>query len=77
MTRSVGVRQARTNLSQLLQDVAEGQETHLTNRGRIVALLVPPPKPAVNLGWGRDRGAWIADDFDAPLPSDLQEAFEP
>lgn len=76
MTKSVGVHQAKTHLSRLLEEVEAGQEIRITNRGRTVALLVPPPKPVVNFGWDRGRGAWIADDFDAPLPPDLQEAFE-
>lgn len=76
MTKSVGVHQAKTHLSRLLEEVEAGQEISITNRGRTVARLVPPRQPDVTFGWGRDRGAWIADDFDAPLPTDLQQAFE-
>ncbi len=48
------------------------------NAGRPVAVLVaytadPDPRP---LGGWKEGDVWIADDFDDPLPDDLQAAFE-
>jgi len=40
--RSAGIREARQNLSALLDEVREGREVVLTDRGRPVARLVPP-----------------------------------
>ena len=37
-----GIRQARQHLSALLEEVAQGREITLTDRGRPVARLVPP-----------------------------------
>jgi prevent-host-death family protein len=38
---SVGIREAKANLSRLLKDVQEGAEIILTDRGNPVARLVP------------------------------------
>lgn len=75
MTMSVGVHEAKTHLSRLLDRVAAGEEVEITKRGRVVARLVDPARGSLNLGFDRGR-IWIADDFDAPLPEDLQSAFE-
>lgn len=75
MTKSVGVHEAKTHLSRLLEAVADGEEIDITNRGITVARLVPPRPTEPNFGFARGR-VRIADDFDAPLPDDLQAAFE-
>jgi prevent-host-death family protein len=76
MTKSVGVHEAKTNLSRLLELVTAGEEIVITRRGEEVARLVPAQR-----GRGRqlgiDRGRYtIPDDFDAPLPDDVLAAFE-
>jgi prevent-host-death family protein len=43
--RTAGVREARQNLSALLDDVRKGREVVITERGRPVAKLVPPDRP--------------------------------
>jgi len=40
--RTAGVREARQNLSALLDEVRKGREIVITERGRPVAKLVPP-----------------------------------
>ncbi|HEX6256917.1 MAG TPA: type II toxin-antitoxin system Phd/YefM family antitoxin [Euzebyales bacterium] len=76
MTTSVGVHEAKTHLSQLLRRVAAGEEITITRRGRDVARLVPPVRRA-RRRLGFDRGRFVVpDDFDAPLPDELLEAFE-
>jgi prevent-host-death family protein len=40
--KSAGIREARQNLSALLEEVAKGREVVITDRGRPVARLVPP-----------------------------------
>jgi prevent-host-death family protein len=44
--RTVGVREARQNLSALLDEVRKGREVVITERGRPVAKLVPPDRPS-------------------------------
>ena len=75
MTKSVGVHEAKTHLSRLLDDVAAGEEVVITRRGTVVARLVPGV-PAVRR-LGMDRGRYVVpDDFDAPLPDAEIAAFE-
>jgi prevent-host-death family protein len=76
MTKSVGVHEAKTHLSRLLEEVSAGAQVEITNRGQVVARLVPPlPKHSPDFGFDRGR-IRVDDDFDAPLPDDLQSAFE-
>jgi len=75
MTKSVGVHEAKTHLSRLLEDVAAGEEVTITRRGQAVARLVPARE--ARRRFGVDRGAFtVPDDFDAPLPDDVLGAFE-
>ena len=75
MTKSVGVHEAKTHLSRLLDDVAAGEEVVITRRGTVVARLVPGVPPVRRLGM--DRGRYVVpDDFDAPLPDAEIAAFE-
>lgn len=43
--RTAGVREARQNLSALLDEVKKGREVVITEHGRPVAKLVPPDPP--------------------------------
>ena len=67
---------AKTQLSRLAQRAAEGEEIVIARNGRPVARLVgmDARKPR-RLGLAKGR-IWISPDFDAPLPPDIQEAFE-
>jgi prevent-host-death family protein len=67
---------AKTQLSKLAERAAQGEEIVIARNGRPLARLMPMPerKP-------RKLGLWkneirIGDDFDDPLPPDIQEAFE-
>lgn len=44
--RAVGVREIKNKLSEYLRLVAEGETVLVTDRGRVVAQLAPPPVPA-------------------------------
>lgn len=68
---------AKTNLSQLVDRAAAGEEIVIAKNGVPQARLVPLPRQAMP----RQPGGWegqmtIADDFDAPLPADLLAAFQ-
>jgi prevent-host-death family protein len=76
MTKSVGVHEAKTHLSRLLEDVAAGEEVVITRRGEAVATLVPV-QPAAARRFGIDEGRFaVPEDFDAPLPDEVLDAFE-
>ncbi len=69
--------EAKTSLSRLVDRAANGEEIILSKAGKPLAKLVPfrrPSGPRQPGGWeGRMR---ISEDFDAPLPPELQAAFE-
>ena len=44
--KKAGIREARQNLSALIEEVKKGREIVITDRGRAVARLVPPSLPA-------------------------------
>ena len=53
-------------------------ETLPTGPAEVIVLTAPrAEKSPRRKGMGMDAGqGWIAEDFDAPLPADLQELFE-
>lgn len=68
--------EAKTTLSQLVDRAAAGEEIIIAKAGRPLAKLVPlrgNPLPRVPGGW--EGKASIAEDFDAPLPEELLDAF--
>jgi prevent-host-death family protein len=71
--RTAGVREARQNLSALLDEVKKGREVLITEHGRPVAKLVPPDRPRgkgiPNLAAIRRRMPV----FDPPLSVTLEE----
>jgi prevent-host-death family protein len=76
MTKSVGVHEAKTNLSRLLERVSAGEEIAITRRGEEIARLVPSQRQGVRR-FGMDRGRLtVPEDFDAPLPDEVLAAFE-
>jgi len=69
------VREARQNLSKLLEEVAKGNEIIITDRGKDVARLGPPPParvPFPDLAEFRAR----MPKFDPPLTQTLIEERE-
>ena len=73
---TVNLYEAKTNLSRLVERAAAGEEITIAKAGRPLARLVPlakrtEPRP---LGFMRGR-AWIGDNFDDPLPPEIQDAF--
>lgn len=73
----VGIYDAKTRLSRLVDRAAQGEEIVITRHGKPVARLVSiePRQEPRKLGLLRGR-AWISPDFDAPLPEDLLDLFE-
>lgn len=77
MTKSVGVHEAKTHLSRLLERVAGGEEIAITRRGEEVARLVPAPGGSRRRRLGIDRGRFaVPDTFDDPLDEHELRAFE-
>lgn len=73
----VGVREAKTRLSELLRRVEAGEEVAIRRRRTVVARLVPA-KPSGNRRLGIDAGRFeVPDDVDAPLDDATLPSFEP
>lgn len=66
---TVNVHEAKTTLSELIARVEAGEEVVIARANKPVVRLVPVdsrPQKRV-LGLNASPGAWIADDFDAPM----------
>lgn len=74
----VSLYQAKTRLSELVEQAAQGREIIIAKSGKPKARLVPlAPKDTRHLRKpGRGKGkVWIAPDFDAPLPPEILRLF--
>ena len=73
----VNTHEAKTNLSRFLDVVQEGEEVVIARGNKPMARLVPFKAKRPDRKPGYLRGEIrIADDFDAPLPDELLNAFE-
>jgi prevent-host-death family protein len=77
MSEIVSLYEAKTHLSQLVDRAAEGEEIVISKNGVAMARLAPIQpsgqrrKPAGALGLKS-----VAENLDAPLPDDIQAAFD-
>lgn len=75
-SRQFNIHDAKTHFSRLIDEVSNGEEIVIAKAGRPVAKLVrieaaiPSRRPGFLKGKIR-----IADDFDAPLPTEVLDAF--
>jgi prevent-host-death family protein len=76
---TVNIHAAKTHLSRLVEEAAAGEEIIIAKAGTPRAKLVPLRATTVRkkrrLGLLAGRLS-IPEDFDAPLPSDILDAFE-
>jgi len=74
---TVNIYEAKTQLSKLVDLAAAGQDIVIARAGKPVARLTTVEKKNRMAGFGAMNGkGWIADDFNDPLPADLQALFE-
>ena len=67
--------EAKTSL--LVERAAAGEEIVIAKAGKPMAKLVPVASVTNRSKPGALKGKiWISDEFDAPLPDDIQQAFE-
>jgi prevent-host-death family protein len=72
----VNLHAAKTQLSRLVDDAANGEDIVIAKARRPLVRLVPIAKPDRRRICGSMKGKiQISDDFDAPLPDDLARAF--
>jgi prevent-host-death family protein len=73
----VNMHEAKTHLSRLVARAQAGEQIIIARDGQPVAQLVAYSEPVKRRTFGRMRGQIeITDDFDAPLPPELQAQFE-
>jgi prevent-host-death family protein len=74
---TVNMHEAKTHFSRLVARVRAGEQIVIAKSGEPVAVLSAFVKRPRKRKPGFDKGRiWISDDFDAPLPDELQAAFE-
>ena len=72
----VNIHEAKTHLSKLLQRVALGEEVIIAKAGKPVARLVAIKDRKSKRVLGQAKGEFtVPDDFDDPLPPDIEESF--
>lgn len=75
--RQINIHEAKTQLSRLVEEVAHGDEVVIAKAGKPIARLVGMERTNTPRRRGLLKGKIsIADDFDAPLPPDVLDAFE-
>ena len=77
MATIINIHEAKTHLSRIVEEVAAGTEVIIAKAGKPIARIVPlearVPKKKLGLLHGRIE---VPDDFNAPLPADVLDAFE-
>lgn len=76
--KKVSIADAKARLSALLEEVERGRPVTITRRNVAVAELRAVERgPSEPRPWGLGKGTFtVPDDFDAPLPDDVIDAFE-
>jgi len=72
----INIHEAKTHLSRLLDRVASGEEIIIAKSGRPVARLLPVERKPERVAGTHKDVILLSDDFDAPLPKELLDAFE-
>ena len=77
MPDTVNLYNAKTHLSKLVDRAAAGEEIVIAKAGKPKAKLVPYRQPGQRVGGQNLLGiTYIAEDFDGPLPPEIQKYFE-
>jgi len=72
----VNIHEAKTHLSKLLERVALGEEVIIAKAGKPVAKLVPVATKPKKRILGSAKGEFVVpDDFNDPLPKDVEDLF--
>ena len=72
----INIHEAKTNLSRLLVRVQMGEEIILARAGKPVARLAPMEPKSSQRRLGSAAGEFqVPDDFNAPLPPEIEDTF--
>lgn len=74
---TVNIYEAKTQLSKLVDQAAQGKDVIISRSGKPVARLTALDKPAGRIRFGVLKGkVKVREDFDAPPPDEVLAAFE-
>lgn len=77
MATIVNIYEAKAKLSKLVELASQGEDIIIARNGKPAARLTMLKEEKRPILFGALEGkGWIAEDFDAPLPDDLQALFE-
>lgn len=77
MTVNVSVCHVEAHFPEVFKHVLDGEEVVICDDGHEIARLIPSPKQLQPRIPGIDKGRLVVpDDFNDPLPEDIQKAFE-
>ncbi|MFN7551042.1 MAG: type II toxin-antitoxin system Phd/YefM family antitoxin [Pseudomonadota bacterium] len=75
--KTVNIYEAKTRLSQLVDQAASGEDVVVSRNGRPLVRLTRLESPARKVRLGVLKGRLtVPDDFDKPLPAAVRKAFE-
>jgi antitoxin (DNA-binding transcriptional repressor) of toxin-antitoxin stability system len=74
---TIDIDEAKTQLPVLIEAAARGEDIVIARGDKpLVRLVAINPQSKLRKPGSMKGKIWIADDFDAPLPDDIQAAFE-
>jgi antitoxin (DNA-binding transcriptional repressor) of toxin-antitoxin stability system len=77
MTINISVTEAEAKISELFQQIRQGEEVIILENGHELARVIPNKQPKALRIPGIDEGKiFFAPDFEDPLPEDILKAFE-
>lgn len=75
--QTLNIHDAKTQFSKLVEAVSQGEKVIIAKAGKPVAELIAiTPAPIARKPGSLKGKIRIADDFDAPLPDEILNAFE-
>ena len=78
MVATVNIHEAKTHLSRLLERVRQGEENVIAKAGKPIARLTRvAERPGKRIPGSAKGTIKMHEDFDAPLPPEIQRFFEP
>ena len=78
VSNTINLYEAKTNLSKLVDRAAAGEEIIIAKAGKPKAKLVPYEEPRKRRIFGQNLlgMTYMADDWDGPLPPEIQRYFD-